>query len=304
MKKVAVLGSINADMTITLKKLPERGQTMTGGHYEQFSGGKGGNTAVAARRAGAAVSMIGKTGCDDAGRRERRILAAEGIDVLHLGTDHDTPTGTALIMVDSNGENMIAVAPGANGRVSPEDVDNAHPVIEEADILAACLEVPVATVARAAAVCHKTGTRFVLTAAPVRKNLFEHMDPAFIDVLVCNETEAQQICGMNDHDKAIDRLSEMGIKAVVITLGAKGAIISDKGEKTHIEAFAVQTVDTVGAGDAFTGALCTALADGETLADAALFANAAGALAATGKGARCGPSKDGILSLLKSRQTV
>lgn len=286
--RVVVVGSSNTDLVVRAPSLPSPGETVVGGDFLRAAGGKGANQAVAAARLGARVGFVGRLGDDDFGRAARAGLAAEGLDVRDLGTDPERPSGVALIVVDDRAENQIAVAPGANAALTAAHVDAAEDAIRQADVLLLQLEVPLPAVARAAALARRHGVPVVLNpapAAPLDDKLLAH-----VDVLTPNQHEARQLAGLpadaSDPEQAAARLRARGLPAVVITLGVEGCLIVDASGARRIDGMAVEAVDTTGAGDAFNGALATALAEGRTLDDAARWATAAAALAVTRIGAQ------------------
>ncbi|MGB9880476.1 MAG: PfkB family carbohydrate kinase, partial [Anaerolineae bacterium] len=216
----------------------------------------------------------------------------EGIATQYVSIDPETASGVALIFVDASGENSIAVAPGANARLTPEDVQNAREAIEAADVLLLQLETPLETVRQAAEIAHRAGVRVVLNPAPARPLPVELL--ALVDVLTPNEGEANllaakqvaQSATLADAETAARCLIERGVKVVIVTLGARGALIVTPDFQQLVPGFTVDVIDTTAAGDAFNGGLAVALAEGKTLAEAVLFANACGALAATKLGAQ------------------
>ena len=262
-----------------------------GGRFFMAAGGKGANQAVAAARFGAEVHFVGAIGDDWLGQRALEGLLAEGIHVEHVRRPTGIASGVALILVNSEGENAIAVAPGANETLSPADIEAAAPLIRQSDILLLQLEVPLDTVVRAAQIAHDAGVRVLLDPAPVPPPPLPRELLSCVDLIKPNSSEAAQLVGRaihGPHDARIAarELQVMGPANIVLTLGAHGVVLLAGEEPEHIPAFPVQTVDTTAAGDAFAGALATAWAWGWTLRDAVRFAAAAGALAATRPGAQ------------------
>ncbi|HET8985914.1 MAG TPA: ribokinase, partial [Trueperaceae bacterium] len=302
--RVLVVGSINLDMRVQVEVLPEPGATVLGTGLATGPGGKGANQAVAAARVGGAVSFVGSVGSDDAGTSLRAALEADGVSTTGLRVTPG-PSGLAIIEVDAAGQNRIVVIPGANGAVTPESLD--EKVVAGADVVLLQLEVPLATVRRAAAMGRAAGALVVLNAAPATPLSAE--DLADVDVLVVNEVEATAMLaglGMANGDAApaheIDgsmaAASLIGlVPAVVVTLGANGAAWAARGAAgwpvRHSSlragtqpAFLVTTVDTTGAGDTFVGALGVRLWAGEDMPSAIRYASAAAALATTRVGAQ------------------
>jgi ribokinase len=277
---IAVVGSVNLDVVVAVARLPGPGETVVGGDRRELPGGKGANQAVAAARLGSAVGFVGRVGADAAGRRLRADLAAEGVDVAALREDDGAPSGMALIGVDEAGENAIIVSPGANGRVGPADVEAAHGLIAGAGVVLLQHEIPADAVVAASAVA---GGRVVLNPAPARELAGR------VDVLVPNRGELERLAGPGPPSEAAARLA---LPAVVVTLGAEGALVVQGSRAEEVAAPEVRAVDTTGAGDAFCGALADALDRGGELVEAARWAAVAAALSVTGEGARGGlPSR-------------
>lgn len=285
--KVTVVGSFNTDLVVRTPRMPVKGETILGGPYLTGPGGKGANQAVAAARLGAEVAMVVRLGQDDFGDRAEENLRREGIRTDYVLRTAESHTGVAFIIVDEAGENMIVVAPGVNELLTPADVDAAREAIANADILLLELEAPMETVEHAVAVAHELGVKVVLNPAPGQPLSAELLRR--VDVLTPNETETQLITGLPVHTVEEARLAgehllAQGVGVVVITLGARGALIVTCEGAQHIRGRQVQVVDTTGAGDAFNGALAVALAEGRAMPDAVAFANAAAALQVTRMG--------------------
>ena len=282
--KVVVIGSSNTDMTIKGDRLPKPGETALGGEFRMGPGGKGANQAVAAQRLGADVSFICKVGRDIFGDNAISGYQKEGIDCSRI-LRSDKASGTALILVDGNAENCIAVAPGANADLTPEDVDSVADVIRSADYLILQLEIPVESVLRAAKIAHEAGVYVILNPAPachLPEELF-----GYISLITPNQTESALLSGVEDNlDAAVERLMQLGVKDVVVTLGSKGSLVISEGAKTLVPSLKVKAVDTTAAGDTFCGALCVALSEGCSLVDAAGFATKASALTVQKMGAQ------------------
>ena len=282
--KVVVIGSSNTDMTIKGDRLPKPGETVLGGEFRMGPGGKGANQAVAAQRLGADVSFICKVGRDIFGDNAIAGYQKEGIDCSHI-LRSDKASGTALILVDGNAENCIAVAPGANADLTPEDVDSVADVICSADYLILQLEIPVESVLRAAKIAHEAGVYVILNPAPachLPDELF-----GYISLITPNQTESALLSGIEDNlDAAVEKLMQLGVKDVVVTLGSKGSLVISEGTRTLVPSLKVKAVDTTAAGDTFCGALCVALSEGCSLVDAAGFATKASALTVQKMGAQ------------------
>lgn len=291
MADVFVVGSINQDFVLKVERRPSPGETVTDATLSTHNGGKGANQAAAAALLGASVTFLGRVGADEFGGPLLRALEEKGVDTSLTRETSGSQTGSAFITVTSDGENAIVVAPGANRRLTPEDVDAAADRIREARVLVAQMEVPPESVSRAAEVSAESGTRVVLNLAPPRD-----VPPALLkvlDPLVVNEHEAaflldRKIEGVEGARSAARDLLSLGPRSVVMTLGAEGALVADAETVTHVPAPKVEVVDTTGAGDAFVGALAARLALGDPLPDAAAYATRAGAAAVTREGAQGG----------------
>jgi ribokinase len=305
MPRVVVFGSSNTDLTMRVPRLPELGQTILGSSFTTTPGGKGANQAVAARRAGADVVFITAVGNDDLGRQALELYRREGIDVSHVRVVEGVASGVALIFVGDDGENLIGVAPGANHRLIPEDIDGLPASLFGKDeVVLASLEIPVETALRALRRGAEAGMLTILNPAPVpaisesaAKDLL-----SAATVLTPNRVEALALTGMTpevgaqpDWPRCAERLLAMRHLAVVLTLGSRGCEVATAEGIWSIGAHRVEAVDTVGAGDAFSGALAVALAEGRSPLEAAAWANAAAALAVTQPGAQSAlPNRDAI----------
>jgi ribokinase len=265
---VVVVGSANLDLVAHLDHLPKPGETQLAIGYEEHAGGKGLNQAVACARMGAKTAFVGCVGDDDAGAMLRGVLEREGIDISLVDTV-DAPTGRAFINVDRHGENEIVVVSGANALVKV-------PVLPKAAVVLLQLEIPLDVVDGVLRAAKAAGSITVLNPAPATDVASETL--ALVDVLLPNETESAALGGT-----AV--LLGRGVTTIVTTLGERGAVIETASRRREIAPFLVTPIDTVGAGDAFTGALCSQLAMGRSLEDAARIGAVAGALATTTKGA-------------------
>lgn len=289
MKKIVVIGSTNTDMVISGKRLPVPGETISDGRFMMAPGGKGANQAVAVARLSAkrgSCVFIAKVGDDLFGRDTARRMHSEGV-VARLVVDKAEPSGTALILVDSKGQNVISVALGANGTLSLKDVAPFRREIENASALVMQLETPVETVAWASKVAHNARVSVILNPAPARK-LPRTLYP-LIDWITPNETEAELLTGVKVTDaasaaKATAALMKRGVGHVIITMGSKGVYCGDCGKLFPCRR--VKAVDCVAAGDTFNGAFAVALAEGKGCADAIDFAQKAAAISVTRPGAQ------------------
>jgi ribokinase len=279
--RITVVGSANMDLTFRAARLPRPGETVFGTASYQGFGGKGANQAVAAARMGANVAFVGKVGTDDFGRAIREQLLAEGIDISYLFTDPGRPTGTAAILVDDAGENAIVGVPGANLGLTPNHVRSAANLLRSSAIVLAPCETMIETVVAAFEVAHGAGPTCVFNPAPARE-LPAALLP-LIDVCVPNETELHILTGrttesLDDVTAAAEVLRARGTRTVIVTLGARGALVVGPMGRTHLPGVPVTAVDTSGAGDAFCGALAAFLAEGDQLVEAARKANVVAAI--------------------------
>ena len=299
-KRIIVIGSSNTDMVIKADRLPKPGETILGGSFIMNHGGKGANQAVAAARLGGDVTFICKVGNDLFGSDAVEMFRKEDIETAYIGIADQQPSGVALINVDCNGENTIVVASGANNSLSIEDVDKAEAAINDAYIMVMQLEVPIETVTYAAKAAKKSGTMVVLNPAPAPSGKLSEQLLKSVDILIPNVTEAEILSGITiDSDesarRAINNIVDQGVKTVILTMGAKGALAFHEGEYIQIPAFKVEATDTTAAGDTFCGALCVALAEGQSLEAGIRFACKASSISVTRMGAQKSmPSRDEI----------
>ncbi|MFT3935822.1 MAG: ribokinase [Chitinophagaceae bacterium] len=289
MPAIIVIGSCNTDMVIKTNHFPSPGETIMGGEFFMFSGGKGANQAVAAARMGAAVTLVCKTGDDIFGLRAKQEFIKENIDTSYVKTDVSLASGTALILVDKKGENEIVVAPGANNSLDVDDVKAIEKQISANDIVLLQLEIPIETVLYAAKKAHANGAKVILNPAPAQ-TLPAEIFP-LIYLLTPNETEAALLTGTNVTDensavKAATELLQKGVQNVIITLGSKGALFKNKSTQLLIETPKVTAVDTTAAGDVFNGVLSVALSEGKDWEEAIAFACKAAAMSVTRMGAQ------------------
>lgn len=304
MNHVAVIGSANVDLVVEVARRPEAGETLSGSDLRTFAGGKGANQAAAAARSGARTSFFACVGADDHGVALRAQLSSAGVDVSRVRSV-DRPTGTALVLVTPDGENSIVVSPGANHAL---DVAAATARIDEwsgADMLVLNLETPLRTVEHVVAIAGERGIRMLLNAAPAA--LLDTRTLAVCDPLVVNEHEARTLLS-DPHSAFADlarRFLEQGVRSVVITLGAAGALFGDGDGIEVVPAFAVPVVDPTGAGDAFVGALACELTRGAVLRDAVRFATAFAAVSVQSLGAQSSyPDRSAVEEWIASQQPV
>jgi ribokinase len=305
MRRIVVLGSLNVDLVAKVPHLPRPGETVMAESLQTFPGGKGANQAAAAARLGGTVTIIGRVGNDAFGTMLLDSLERDGVGVAGVGRDHDAPTGTALILVDPQGENVITVAAGANASLGDDEVRRALDGLDPSDLLVLQLEIPPQVARAAIEAARRKHVRTLLNAAPAGR-----LDPSLLaglDILVTNEPETAALVGrpVDDTRSAEDAAVELhrrGVQLTVVTLGAAGSVFCLDGSAERIEPFMVTAVDSTAAGDAFVGALAVALSDGVSAPGALRLANAAGAVAASKAGAQSSlPHRDDLERLFGVR---
>jgi ribokinase len=308
--RVTVVGAVNVDMVVTTPRLPGPGQTVVGPGVERYGGGKGANAAVAAARAGAQVRYIGAVGADDLGRAALAELVAEGVNVDDVAVLRDTPTGVALIVVDADGENQIAVGAGANDHVDPDAVRAAlNRVLPETDCVLVSTEISGAAVFAAVEAASAAGVLCILNPAPVIPAVVEAIELGPVitpnrgeleDVVTASGVSPQYGASTGPTPRA-QALARRTGAPVVVTLGGNGALlVTADGDTEHVPPQPATVRDTTGAGDTFNGVLAAHLACGESLRDAVQAANCAAALSVGAVGARNGmPSAEAIHEALK-----
>ncbi|MBF88620.1 MAG: ribokinase [Candidatus Marinimicrobia bacterium] len=287
--KIVVMGSYNTDMIVKVPHIPKPGETVLGGKFTTAPGGKGANQAVAAARIGGDVTFIARVGDDSLGKEAIKRFESENINTKYIKRDLVDPSGVALIVVDKNGQNSIAVALGANSNLSPSDVDDSMEIIESAEILLTQLETPLSSVEKVISLAKAAGTKVVLNPAPAQALSDDLLHN--ITVITPNESESEALTGIavtdfSSAEKAADVLLYKGIKTVVITMGEKGALLKTNSCTQIINPLNVDAVDATAAGDVFNGALVVAMAEGNTLEASVEFANAAAAFSVTKLGAQ------------------
>ena len=303
MPKILVVGSLNADLVVRAPRFPQPGETISGEDLQVIPGGKGSNQAVAAARLGVDVSILGRLGTDNFGDYLLENLKSNKVDARLVQRD-DASTGTAIIIVDANGQNSIVLSPGANGKVNEADVNATS--FRDFDLLLLQLEIPIPTVLSAAVRAHENGLRVILNPAPA-KQLPEELI-ALADFLIPNETELSLLTGLPVNDltsteQAARALLERGVKNVIVTLGSKGALIVTNQQTSKVDTFKVDVVDTTAAGDAFIGGFATSLLNDKSLEEAVRYGCACGALATMKFGAQPSlPTKLEVENFLLTQQ--
>ncbi|MGP8199095.1 MAG: ribokinase [Limisphaerales bacterium] len=287
--RILVVGSSNTDMIIKLDRIPQAGETILGGEFIIAAGGKGANQAVAAARAGGDVTFIARVGRDMFGEKAVAGFVQDGIHTHYIVRDKAAPSGVAMIFVAKDGENSIAVASGANSRLSSADVKRARPAFAGASAVVMQLETPLETIETAAALAAKAGIPVILNPAPARALPARLLK--LVSILTPNETEAKLLTGITVKDErsaaqAATKLRANGIAIVILTLGSRGAFVATDSVRQLVPGFRVSAVDTTAAGDVFNGALAVGLGEGGSLLEAVRFANAAAAISVTRLGAQ------------------
>ncbi len=287
--KIVVIGSSNVDMIMKVNHIPEIGETVTGGAFNQVFGGKGANQAVGAARAGGGVAFISSVGDDVFTPPMLRNFNDDGINTKYVFKEATQPCGTALIMIGDQGQNLITVAPGANDNLTPGHLETASRIIKSSEIVVLQNEIPAETVEYAIEMAKANGQKVLWNFAPARETDKRFL--ALVDYLVLNEVEAGFLTGMKveslkSAEKATRELKEIGANTVIITLGSEGSFVLDGEYMAHIPAQKVSVVDTTAAGDVYCGSLAVAITEKKSLEDSIKFATAASALSVTKMGAQ------------------
>ena len=294
---VLIIGSSNMDLNIYSKRLPNLGETVTGGTFKYFLGGKGANQAVASVRSGARTIFIGKIGYDLFGDQMISRLTDEGVNMDHIFRDPQEPSGVAFILIDENGENMISVAPGANFNLKPDEIRSKTQIIKNASSIVVQMEIPMHTIQEIFKIASEGKSIKILNPAPLKAIPIEVLRN--VDIIIPNEGELfrlHSLIGFNNLKEEGKRkiihiskdLANLGVEYIITTLGDKGCIIFEKKTDKIFEVSApkVDAVDTVGAGDCFIGVLASMLSKGETILNAVNYATTAASIAVTRKGAQ------------------
>jgi ribokinase len=308
MAEVCVVGSFMMDLVLRAPRRPASGETVIGSSFGMFLGGKGFNQAVAAARSGASTAMVGRLGNDEFGRRFVASLQQEGIDASEVRAADGLGTGVGMPLVEDSGENSIVVVPQANHGMQTDDIRAAKRLIQESAVLLLQLELRDDVVLEAATVAHEAGTVVILNPAPAVTGLEEFA--GLVDYVIPNEAEASQLTGVACEGEGAAHaaralLAQTKARGVVVTLGSRGVLVAENGTIDLVEGHRVTCVDSVGAGDAFCGGLAASLARGATLTEAAVYGNAAGALAVSRHGAEPSmPTRTEVERLLRSAHSA
>ena len=305
MGKVLVFGGINTDLVTYVDALPAPGETVNGGKFMSFPGGKGANQVVAAVLAGAEVEMFGCLGDDSFGKERMMSLECAGVSTRNIMVKAGIHSGIAQIIVDKSGENIIAVAPGANSLFSFDDVIFLEYSKSETMVALFQNEIPQATTEAIIRECKKREMLVLWNMAPAcrQKPAVETLEA--VDFLICNQPELRALIGQGDNETLAHVLRSWGVSNVVVTLGEKGSILVTGEEVYHQEAFSVNVLDTVGAGDCFCGVFACSLSFGKSVKESLLRASAAAALSATIRGAQTSmPSADEVDRLLSANRDI
>lgn len=299
---VIVVGSLNLDLTIGLDRAPDSGETVLGNSLARSAGGKGLNQTIAAARIGAEVRMVGAVGDDEAGTWLRTVAQDAGVDISGVAVVPDTPSGTAMILVEPFGDNRIVVVSGANEAVTEEWVRTQIAAAPEVDVVLVQGEIPMDAITAAMRAGRERGATTILNPAPVR----EYPDDLLrlVDILIPNEHEARALTGIEtsrtvDAIEAAVALCDRGAGTTVVTRGVRGSVWASGNKSGTVATYTVHAIDTVAAGDAFCGALAAAIANGEVIGEALAWASAAGALATTTRGAVPSlPTREDVYNML------
>lgn len=307
MKNIVVIGSSNTDMVVKTSHLPAGGETVLGGTFFMNAGGKGANQAVAAARYGNRVVFVAKTGDDLFGKQVLKSLKEDNIVTDYVFVDKENPSGVALITIDSEAENCIVVAPGANMALSPADIDVAAEEIRNADVLLMQLESPVETMTYAAKMAAEAGVPVILNPAPAPAEPLSEELLKSLYLITPNRSEASRLSGIEVKDmesayRAAKVIRDMGPKCVIITLGNEGSLLDDGAMPMRVEALKVEAVDTTAAGDTYNGVLASVIAEGRSLIEAMREANVAAAISVTRMGAQpAAPTREEINEMKKRK---
>jgi ribokinase len=287
--KLVVIGSSNMDLVISLPRIPAVGETVLGGKSSMVFGGKGANQAVASIRSGGDIAFIAKVGNDLFGENMKNHFKQEGFRIDLILTDENEPTGIAQIFVSEKGENSIAVAPGANMKLVPKDIEPFTDLIKNSKVVLLQLETPLETVEYIADIAYQNNVKLILNPAPAQKLSEDLLRKVWL--ITPNETETSlltgiEVVGAASAEKAAKNLLKMGVKNVIVTLGENGSLLCNGDGVEHFKVFEAKAVDTTAAGDVFNGTLAVAITNDKSLQEAINFAAAAAAISVTREGAQ------------------
>ena len=305
--KILVLGSSNVDLILKVPRFNQPGETIRAERFTTVFGGKGANQAIAAKQLGAEVALITRLGDDHYGQSYRRYLTEKGLNPKTIFLDKKVPTGIAFIELNPKGENRIVVAPGSNSLLSIDDLKRSSSFFNGIKIFIVQLEIPIQSVRLGLKLAKRSGAVTLLNPSPYRPLSKEILSQT--DFIVPNEIEAQALTGLKmkkdqDLPKIAEKILEMGVKNVVITLGPKGLFFKNPNEEIWMKAYKVKVVDTTAAGDAFMGGLACGLSEGKPIRETLRFANATGGLATTKLGAQPSlPTRKEVETLVKNQST-
>ncbi len=281
---IVIVGSINMDLVVRAPRHPQPGETILGSSFQTFPGGKGANQAAAAARLGGQVKMVGRVGRDAFGDSMLAAQQKDGVDTRYVTRTEGTASGVALITVSDAGQNNIVVVPGANGKLSPQDIRAAEAAFTGAAVVLMQLEIPLEAAVEAVHLAHQHGAKVILNPSPAQPLPAGLLSQ--VDYLVPNEHELALLTGMEIPSLAPSELKSLDLRCLIVTLGSAGALVLEGEQVYRVLPYPVEVIDTTAAGDAFVGAFAVALTEGKSTRDAAAFGNAAGALAVTKAGAQ------------------
>lgn len=286
---IYIIGSSNTDMVIKSNSIPKPGETIIGGNFYSFQGGKGANQAVAASKLGGKVIFICKVGDDSLGNKSIKEYESHGINTEYICVEKGEHTGVALIMVDKEGENLISVASGANSKLKIKDIAFIEKKLKPNDLVLIQLEIPLEVVEFIISLCYRLRIKLILNPAPFQKIDDDYLK--CIHTITPNMIEAESLTGIKVFDidssrVAAHKLIDKGIKNVFITMGNKGVFYITEDREGHILPKKVKAIDSTAAGDTFNGALAAALSFGMKIYDSVEFANSAASISVTKMGAQ------------------
>ncbi|MDP4173917.1 MAG: ribokinase [Bacteroidota bacterium] len=308
-KGVLVIGSVNMDMVVKADHFPLPGETILGESFQMFPGGKGANQAVASAKLGSDTFFVGRFGSDVFKDKIFESMQADGVDLSGIFIDYANPTGIAMITVDHHGENQIVVISGSNMKLSLEDIEARIPLFRRVKVVLAQLEIPIGTVLRSAHLAKENGAMFILNPAPALTDKLPDELLKLTTYITPNEVELERLTSITIHSiedikKAGAKLLSYGVKNVIVTMGSKGAFYISDDKTLKVKAKPVDVIDTTGAGDAFNGALASALSENYKIEEAIEFANLAAAISVTRMGAQSSmPGFNEILELQRPHGT-